>query len=63
MIRILLIFLVITYISFSNNTKKQDEEYIPINGIKKDINIQVYTLKNKESKELVENVVNLVKKK
>lgn len=54
MIRILLIFLVITYISFSNNTKKQDEEYIPINGIKKDINIQVYTLKNKESKELVE---------
>lgn len=35
MIRILLIFLVITYISFSNNTKKQDEEYIPINGIKK----------------------------
>lgn len=54
MIKILLIFLVITYISFSNNTKKQDEEYIPINGIKKDINIQVYTLKNKESKELVE---------
>lgn len=54
MIRILLIFLVITYISFSNNTKKQNEEYIPINGIKKDINIQVYTLKNKESKELVE---------
>lgn len=54
MIKILLIFLVITYISFSNNTKNQDEEYIPINGIKKDINIQVYTLKNKESKELVE---------
>ena len=53
MIKILLLYLVIIYTSFSNN-KKQIEEYIPINGVKNNINIQVYSLKNKESKELIE---------
>ena len=53
MIKILILYLFIIHISFSNN-KKQIDEYIPINGIKNNINIQVYSLKNKGSKELIE---------